>query len=69
MILDTKSYRFVVKVFKQVTGVRLMRLSWLLILIERLYWSGVWFGVAPRMDTQKTCVFQREWTACSQHDQ
>ena len=34
-------------------------LIWLLILIIRLYLSGMWFGAAPRMDVKKTHAYKK----------
>jgi hypothetical protein len=31
-----------------------------------MYVSGLWFGVAPRMDIKKTCV-EKYWSVCVQN--
>lgn len=38
---------------------RWTRVIWLLILNNHLYTSGMWLGVAPKMNTKKTCVEKR----------
>jgi hypothetical protein len=39
-----------------------------LILIEHLYWSGMWFGVAPKTDTKKRCVLKESGCVLNIYD-